>query len=174
METKTLALDFGAITGWACKSENGTVDSGFKQFKIKLSHPDGYIFKLFYEWLSEQFDGKNIGKIYYEDVHRHIGTAPAHAFGGYRAILWLWANKREIPTEGLNVRSIKLFWTGKGNATKDDMIAASMKKGANLLINHNENDAIAILAYGLSDRSVPLERPKPKRKNASKQPVERR
>ena len=53
---------------------------------------------------------------------------------------------------GVGVGTVKKAWTGKGNATKDDMIAEAERRGMKV-IDDNHADALAILAYGVQQES---------------------
>ena len=54
------------------------------------------------------------------------------------------------PCISFSVQAIKRFMTGKGNATKDEMIAAARQKGFNPKTD-DEADAIAIMLLALKD-----------------------
>jgi Holliday junction resolvasome RuvABC endonuclease subunit len=77
-----------------------------------------------------------------------MSTAAAHAFGGYRAILWQVCQIQEIESVGVGVGEWKKHITGKGNAPKNDVIAAIKKRGYPVT-DDNEADAIGILLYAL-------------------------
>jgi Holliday junction resolvasome RuvABC endonuclease subunit len=140
-----LALDLGNKFGWAIK-QNSTIDSGWEKLSNNAKN-HGKKFYLFSCWLREQ-DNLDINKVYYEDVKRHAGVYAAHAYGGYLAILQVWAYKLEIECVGVGVGQIKKFWTGKGNASKEMMISEANKRGFDT-DNDNCADAIALLHYAL-------------------------
>lgn len=60
--------------------------------------------------------------------------------------------QHNIPCNGLTVQAIKKFMTGKGNATKEEMIAAARQKGFNPETD-DEADAIAIMLLAIKDLS---------------------
>ena len=84
----------------------------------------------FTNWLTEldQLSGP-IAAIWYEEVRRHAGTDAAHVYGGLMATLTAWAELRGVPYQGVPVGTIKQHATGKGNATKEAMIAAARARG---------------------------------------------
>jgi len=140
-----LAIDLGNSFGFAIK-QDATISSGW----LKLSNNaknHGKKFYLFSCWLREQ-DNLGIEKVYYEDVKNHAGVYAAHSYGGFLAILQVWAHKRNIPCIGVGVGQLKKLWTGKGNATKEMMIAEANKRGFDT-DNDNCADAIALLHYAL-------------------------
>ena len=69
-------------------------------------------------------------------------------YGGLLATLTAWAELRGVPYEGVPVGTIKRHATGKGNASKDSMIAAARARGFSPA-DDNEADAIAILFWAL-------------------------
>ena len=52
--------------------------------------------------------------------------------------------QKNIPCVGLTVQAIKKFMTGKGNATKDEMIVSAKSKGFNPKTD-DEADAIGVM-----------------------------
>lgn len=85
-----------------------------------------------------------IDAVYFEEVRRHVGTDAAHVYGGFVATLTAWCENNQIPYEGIPVGTIKKAATGRGNASKEEMIQAMRAKGHNPK-DDNEADALAIL-----------------------------
>ena len=141
---RVLALDLGAHFGWAMHlDEDRPIQSGHRKLgKNKESE--------FWAWLFEVVTNASVTPscIVYEDVKRHMSTAAAHAFGGYRAILWQVCQIHGIESVGVGVGEWKKHITGKGNAPKNDVIAAIKKRGYPVT-DDNEADAIGILLYAL-------------------------
>jgi hypothetical protein len=54
----------------------------------------------------------------------------------------IWCEERGIPYEAVPVGTLKKFWTGKGNASKGEMIEAARERGFEPA-SDNEADAIA-------------------------------
>jgi hypothetical protein len=94
--------------------------------------------------LTEPFGG--LQSVYFEEVRRHLGTAAAHAYGGYLAHLTAWCEEHNIPYQGVPVGTIKRHATGKGTSSKADMIAAMVAKG-HAPGDDNEADALALMHY---------------------------
>lgn len=82
--------------------------------------------------------------IYFEEVRAHKGVDAAHVYGGMLATLSAWCEDQQVPYEGVPVGTIKKFWTGKGNASKEDMIAKAVQLGYSPA-DDNEADALALL-----------------------------
>lgn len=144
-----LALDLGTTTGWARCSRDGTVHSGSEKFAARKLEAAGQRWLKFRAFLAEQRTaaGGEIDAIYFEDVKRHVGTTAAHVYGGFLAMLEAWCAANKVRMIGVGVGTVKLHWTGKGNADKGAMIAAAKAKGHNP-VDDNHADALAILSLG--------------------------
>lgn len=138
-----LALDLGTTTGWALK-ENDHIVHGFESFKDTRFSGGGMRYLRFHKWLVEINCASPLTEIYFEEVRAHEGTDAAHVYGGFLAKLTSFGEQFDIPYAGEPVGTIKKFWTGKGNASKSDMIAEAQKRGFDAK-DDNEVDAIAIL-----------------------------
>lgn len=142
-----LALDLGTKTGWAA-SLDGEIISGTQNFKTQRVDGAGMCFLRFNRWLSSVFKEYKFTEVYFEEVRRHAGTCAAHAYGGYKAHLMAWCEENMVAYESVPVGTIKKNATGKGNASKDDVIAAMKELGFNP-VDDNEADALALLQYVL-------------------------
>src|SRR5512134_1318489 len=125
-----LALDLGQRTGWAVRNRDGAIVSGVQEFRPGRFEGGGMIWLRFRGWLQEidEVTGK-VGIVVFEEVRRHLGTASAHAYGGYLAHLTAWAEANKIPYQGVPVGTIKRHIAGKGNADKAAVIAAVQALG---------------------------------------------
>ena len=144
-----LALDLGTTTGWALRSRDGLITSGTVGFRPGRFDGGGMRYLRFTNWLTEldRLSGP-VAAIWFEEVRRHAGTDAAHVYGGLMASLTSWAELRGVAYEGVPVGTIKRHATGKGNASKDAMIAAARARGFSPA-DDNEADAIAILLWAL-------------------------
>jgi len=122
---------------------DGIVLSGTASFKPGRYEGGGMRFLRFTQWL----DGLDKPEaVYFEEVRRHRGVDAAHVYGGLLAHLTAWCEARGIPYAGVPVGTIKAHATGKGNASKEMMIAAARARGFSPA-DDNEADALAILQY---------------------------
>ena len=137
-----LALDLGTNTGFAVGSL-GAVVSGTWNLKQSRFDGAGMRFVKLRQRLVETHAAYGLTAIYFEEVRRHIGTDAAHAYGGYLATLQAWCEDHKVPHSGVPVGEIKRFWTGKGNAKKDDMMAEAARRGF-APRDDNEADALAL------------------------------
>lgn len=149
-----LALDLGTQCGWAVATRDGKFSSGSDRFDPKRCGGSGKRWLSFREFLTARArEAGDIRAVYYEDVKAHgPGVQAAHVYGGFLAVLELWCAANNIPLHGVGVGTIKKHATGKGNATKDQMIAASIKRGLKVA-DDNEADAVALLAYALEQEA---------------------
>jgi Holliday junction resolvasome RuvABC endonuclease subunit len=141
-----LALDLGTKMGHALYKD-GKILSGVK----KLRHDkraSGIRALDFYYWLTQTIKGHNISKVYFERVYAHSGVEAAHLYGYFMHTLAAVCEEYGIKCVGLAVGTIKKFMTGKGNATKDEMIAAARLRGFDPQTD-DEADALAILFLAL-------------------------
>lgn len=143
-----LALDFGLSLGWAVSFGSfapGDVVHGTVGFKPGRYEGGGMVWLRFRQWLNEMAEGQGpIEVIYFEEVRAHAGTTAAHVYGGFLATLTAWAEKRSIPYQGVPVGTVKKAATGKGNAGKEQVIAAMRAHGF-VPESDNDADALAIL-----------------------------
>ena len=145
-----LALDLGQRTGWAVRSRDGAIASGVQEFRPGRFEGGGMIWLRFRAWLQEVDEtAGGIGVVVFEEVRRHLGTAAAHAFGGYLAHLTAWAEANRIPYQGVPVGTIKRHIAGKGNADKAAVIAAVKALGFSPA-DDNEADALALLDWAIA------------------------
>ena len=149
MTETILALDLGTHTGWALHHPDGTITSGTEHFKPQRFEGGGMRYLRFKRWLTEvKHCAGGIDAVFMEEVRRHAGVDAAHAYGGFLATLTAWCEHHQIPYQGVPVGTIKKHATGKGNAGKDDMIAAAKARGHDPA-DDNEADALALLHWAI-------------------------
>ncbi|WP_353275765.1 crossover junction endodeoxyribonuclease RuvC [Wolbachia endosymbiont (group A) of Pipizella viduata] len=141
-----LTLDLGKQTGWAILTD-GVIQSGSENFHGSRFSGGGMTFLKFRSWLNSM--KKKFGTVYFEEVRRHLGTDAAHCYGGFLAHLTAWCEESNIPYQGVPVKTIKRFITGKGNASKGEVIEAVKGKGF-FPQDDNEADALALMFYIMS------------------------
>ena len=141
-----LALDLGTTVGWAARL-NGQRMSGTHSLAGGRYEGGGMLYLRFHAWLVEMENlTGGLGAVYFEEVRRHAGTSAAHVYGGLMAVLTSWAEGRGIPYQGVPVGTIKKHATGKGNASKAEMMEAARRRG-NEPRDDNEADALALLFF---------------------------
>jgi Holliday junction resolvasome RuvABC endonuclease subunit len=153
MTAVILALDLGTTTGWALRPTGGPIAHGWMSLKGGRYEGGGMRYLRFSRWLHEIYGtAGDINAVYFEEVRRHASTDAAHVYGGLMATLTAWCESRNIPYQGVPVGTIKKHATGKGNAGKDDMLAAMQALG-HPVTDDNEADAIALLHWALEQEA---------------------
>lgn len=168
-----LALDMATSTGWALHDRNGYVTSGVQKFELGRGESPGMRFLRFRAWLREM---KGIGLctcrvgglcscyavdvIAYERAHHRGGAATALCVGLVTVMLEE-AARLGIEVAPVHTATLKKHATGKGNAGKDDMVRAAVRRwGPELeaqkgsegpLPEDDEADALCILAWALDE-----------------------
>lgn len=112
----------------------------------------------FRKFLEEIHGSVKFSVVVFEEVRRHRGTDAAHVYGGLLAMLTAWCEENGIPYQGVPVGTIKRFWTGKGNAPKERMIAVANEKGF-APQDDNEADSLALLHYWLDQNPDETDEP---------------
>lgn len=153
--SKLLCLDLGTTTGYVVGSE-GHVVSGVWKLKPGRFESSGMRFVKFRKCLNEIRAGYPITRVFFEEVRRHQGVDAAHVYGGLMAVLTEWCEENGATYSAYPVGTIKKFWTGKGNASKDMMIAEAVRRGYEP-IDDNEADALAIFHLAMSEYGETLE-----------------
>lgn len=147
-----LTLDLGSTTGWALQNSDGTITSGSQVFKPSRFEGGGMRYLRFKHWLTELKNScGSIEALFFEEVRRHNGVDAAHTYGGFLAHLTAWCEHHTIPYAGIPVGTIKRFISGKGNASKEEVINVICKLGYSPT-DDNEADSIALLLYALSQK----------------------
>lgn len=149
LKRATLAIDLGTTCGWALKDGDLPIVSGTQSFKPGRYEGGGMRYLRFQRWLAE-ICAPHIGniEIRFEEVRRHLGVDAAHVYGGLLSHLASWCDQCTVPYAGVPVATIKKFATGKGNASKEDMIEAMKARGFTPA-DDNEADALALLLLTL-------------------------
>jgi len=147
-----LALDLGTRSGWAFRGRDGQIASGTVEFKNDRWQGGGMRLLRFKRWLTELKQAAGaLDAVFIEEVRRHAGVDAAHAYGGFLAHITAWCEHHAIPHEAVPVGTIKRHVTGKGNASKEAVIAAVRELGFDP-VDDNEADALAILDWALVNR----------------------
>lgn len=149
-----IALDLGRRCGWAYKTKDGQTDSGVHEVYDPVGHiqrfEDGIRFKAFRDFvhtLDQQIGQADI--IAFEQVHGGTKGHQSVMNPGYRAVLMAWAADQGKLVVPLAVGTIKRAACGKGNATKDEVIAAVRERAGVAPFDDNEADAVAIRDFAL-------------------------
>ncbi len=154
MTSTILAIDLGTTTGWALRHRDESITSASQSFRPQRFEGGGMRFLRFKRWLSElnALCGE-IHAVYFEEVRRHSAVDAAHVYGGLMATLTAWCEHHNIPYQGVPVGTIKKHATGRGNASKDEVIAAMHARGFSVA-DDNEADALALLHWAMDTQEA--------------------
>jgi Holliday junction resolvasome RuvABC endonuclease subunit len=149
-----LAIDLGTTTGWALRPRDQQIAHGFVTLKPQRFEGGGMRYLRFKRWLTELKGlATDIHAVYFEEVRRHVGVDAAHVYGGLMATLTTWCEHHGIPYQGVPVGTIKKHATGKGNAGKEEVLAAMRAKG-HPVADDNEADALALLHWAIDTQEA--------------------
>lgn len=146
---RILALDLMTVLGWAGRARDGAVMYGTHDFKGKGTEGAGMRWLRFRNWLVSIKAEMQPTSIFFEEVK---GFPPKNRgrdrkiYDGFETTLCFFCEEHEIPYQGIGVGTIKKHVTGKGNASKDDVIKAVCQLGYKP-DDSNQADAIALLLY---------------------------
>jgi crossover junction endodeoxyribonuclease RuvC len=141
---RILSLDLGSHCGWAFQSTDGAIQSGVTPFLGTLN--PGHRWIRFEVWLGAWWE-RDPELIIYELPFVHMKHRQGLGISyGFATLLELFAAKKEIRLVGIAPTVLKMWATGHGNATKDQMLifARSMKWD---ITDDNEIDARWLLEY---------------------------
>jgi len=141
-----LGLDLGTNTGWAIRQRDGMIRHGTVKHNNRKRDHVGQRWLNFRAWLFGVLSAEQIHLLAYEDVRRHEGITAAHAYGAFKAMVEMCAASCNIELLPVGVGVIKKAWTGRGNATKQEMIKEAQRRWFDPR-NDNEADALAILHW---------------------------
>jgi Holliday junction resolvasome RuvABC endonuclease subunit len=143
-----LSLDLGIHTGWAIYKD-GHITSGTAHFEHRKSEGVGKRYWDFARWLDALLRcACKVDAVYFEMVCSHKGTYAAHAYGGFLGQVTALCECHGVPYIGVPVGTIKRFISGKGNASKREVIE-SVKALGHSPTDDNEADALALLHLAL-------------------------
>lgn len=97
-------------------------------------------------YLEEILDGHSVDAVAYEEVRRHAGTDAAHVYGGIVATVAQVCEERRVPYVGVPVATVKRQATGRGNASKGDMVDAARARWQVDPATDDEADALWVAA----------------------------
>lgn len=135
-----LAFDLATKCGWATNTPQGIL---CKTQKLKNEMEAYTFFCRTIEWQKPDV-------VVHEGVSFSKYTLATMAHGSYRGLLRLACQQACVPLHTVEVKTLKLHATGKGNANKQMMIDAARARGWQP-IDDNAADAAWVLDYWLEN-----------------------
>lgn len=149
---KILAIDPAVNMGWAFLNE-GKLNSGVWFLGNNRKLHQGHYFVSLYKRL------QSFNQVYGTPdflVYEKPGNLFGHArkiLPGFQAILEMWAIMSGVDVQCFNASPIKHHATGKGNASKEDMVEAAERRWPHITIErHDQADALWVLDYFVNGR----------------------
>jgi Holliday junction resolvasome RuvABC endonuclease subunit len=139
-----IGIDPGTLCGWAVLDDGGSrLASGFWDLRPRRYEGAGMRFVRLRRYLGELLVGYSEAEVVlvYEEVRHHAGTDAAHIYGGIVAVLQEWCEGAKVPYDAVPVGTVKKQATGKGNAKKEEMVAAAVQRWA---LDPTEDEADAL------------------------------
>ncbi len=152
---RILALDLGTKSGWALW-DGARIESGVQDFTKQRGESNGMLFLKFNRWLHETVYDHYIHSvkdtlIAFEQAHHRGGAATEIAVGLMTRVLEFCA-RYGIEHTSVHSMTLKKFATGRGNASKEEMIQRVRRRGLvhlDYIPDDNEADALWLLIYAL-------------------------
>lgn len=149
---KIMTFDLAANTGFAKGTPDGQPSFGSHAFTSTGDNFGRHQANV-REWLTQILIVERPTLIGYEQPSLFGITTPATviklcAYASTIEELCLKENF-DIPVRQINPSQLKKFWTGKGNAKKDEMVAFAKRYGF-MVANHDEADAVAMWFFMLN------------------------
>ncbi len=143
-------FDFAGVTGWAVTAPDGSLVSGTWWLKPPPGESPGMRYVRLRGHLDDIMRGyPGLAVVAYEEAH-HRGRAATQYAHGYIATLQSWAAVNRIDHTALHSGTVKRWATGKGNATKDAMVAAGREKFRKPFAGEDEIDALWVLDLAMA------------------------
>ena len=139
-----LALDLATRTGWAMNVKK-RIMSGVVVFDVQRGESPGMRFHRLNSWLRMHVGPVDL--IIYEQAH-HRGGAATMVGVGMATHVMTFAAENNIDLMTVHTGTLKKWATGKGNASKEEMIKAAQDRG-HMPKDDNEADALLMLEYAM-------------------------
>ena len=141
-----IGIDPGTACGWAILDSNGNrIASGTWDLRPRRHEGGGMRYLRARQYVEALLaTPAGVRALAYEEVRRHAGTDAAHVYGGIVAMIAAVCEERKTPYMAIPVGTVKKHATGKGNASKDEMVAAATARWTHATVDDNEADALWI------------------------------
>ena len=152
--TPVLALDLATATGWALWDGHGVLTHGVQDLSLRRGESPGMRFRRLRRFLRQvigaDVEHPCVEVVAYEQAHHRGGHATATAIGLVTVVLEECA-RYDIDHSGVHTATLKKHATGSGRSGKPAMIAAACKRWGVEVTDHNEADALCVLAWALEE-----------------------
>ncbi len=150
--SSVLALDLGSRCGWAIGQANFVCSGTWDIAPRRGESPGMRYIRLRAQLQALRLAYPDLAAVFYEQAHHRGGAATEYAVGCVASVQ-AWCAEHGMEHAGVHSAMIKKHATGRGNASKDDVIAA-MRAAGFMPTDDNEADALALLAWALDQGGV--------------------
>ena len=140
----TLALDLATITGWAYYN-NLFQASATHEFLWSPEETLGSRLVQYVEWLEGMLKKSKAKLVVYEKPHLRGGGS--YLLSGLASTTELMATQHRCWCDSVHTGTLKKYATGKGKASKIEMVEAAEKKFGFRPVDDNHADALWLLDY---------------------------
>lgn len=148
--TPILALDLGTRTGWAVRWDSKHVASGVESFEPRRGESAGMRLLRFRRWFRDMLSLTQAALVAYEEPAFHPdprrpNVSVAHNLEGVLLAEVEGRHDYVSPTPA----EVKRHVTGRGNASKAEVMAAARQRWGKDQVDEDEADALCLLAWVL-------------------------
>ncbi len=139
---RIIGIDPGTSCGWSMIDNGKYVASGVWDLKPRRHEGGGMRYLRCRKLFEQLLAGTQVDAVAYEEIRRHQGVDAAHVYGGIVGQITAVCEDKKIPFQAIPVGTAKRRATGRGNASKSEMIDAANKNWQLTVTDDNEADAL--------------------------------
>ena len=146
---RILAVDPGTYCGFAVGDQNAVIGSGVWDLSLRRGDSPGVRYLRLQSNMQSALNAvPDIGLVIYEASFQR-GSKAAEYHAGYCTRIQSWAAEKSIEHTSVFASTLKKWATGKGNASKEQMIEMGKRRFEPTSLDHNEIDALWLLEYAV-------------------------
>lgn len=138
-----LGIDPALSCGWGLVEGGQRVASGTWDLSVRARWEGAGVGWLrLRSSLTAMLEQHPIVAVGYEEVRRHMGADAAHCYGAIVGVIQMVCDRKGIPYTSIPVGTVKKTACDKGNASKEEMIAAALREWGHACDTDDEADAL--------------------------------
>lgn len=149
-ELKILSLDPATLCGWAHSSGA----SGYWDLNLKRDESPGMKLLKLRSKLTETKNTIGVDLLAYEAVRYAAGGHALIALAEIQGQIKAWCLENGVEYKGYSSTSIKTHATGKGRASKAEMVSAAIRISGKVVESEDEADAICLMSLVKKELSL--------------------